>query len=180
MIWPHRCVFANAVFLCHVPYIYPCARYKYGERTLCSSYRGLTSTGVGIQQIGHMSRHNRHASRVTCTSLRLWMTGEHITRWFCESHVVLLLYHCQRLPCCRILLNPLKSPTRRVLSGGRHFKLLPQNRGYTSGNSTPGRSSHWKTGLKITGGLILNALVVYYFIQWVVYTIRIHIYPTEA
>ena len=98
------------------------------------------------------------------------MTGKRVTRW---SQVVLPLQHCQRLSRCRFCSG--SAHLRRVLSGGRHFTLLPRNRGYTS---APERSSHWQTSLKVTGGIILSALGVYYVSQWVIY-MRIHMYLTE-
>ena len=68
--------------------------------------------------------------------------------------------------CCRILLNQLNPPIRRVLSGGKHFTLLPRNRGHsTSGDSAPKRSSNYKPSLKIIGEIIFGALVVYYVCQ---------------
>ena len=90
---------------------------------------------------------------------------------------ILSLQHCQRLSRCSILLNP---STRRVLSGasGRHFTLLPRNRGYTTaGDSTPKRSSHssWETGLKVTVGGMILALGVYYVSQWVLYIRNPHV-----
>ncbi|KAF8808850.1 hypothetical protein BYT27DRAFT_7188331 [Phlegmacium glaucopus] len=64
---------------------------------------------------------------------------------------------CQRLPCCRVLLNPPRATSGRTL-----FTLFPRNRGSSSGGPAPEKSSHWQTRLKITGGIIISVVGVYY------------------